>query len=90
LQPDNIVVSGTFEYLVEETLSQCKPAWVKDRVELTSSSSNVASGMNNDENWAAKIEDNELFANKWEIQVQVAHTFLCFVVVPCQVSAVSV
>lgn len=90
LQPDNIVVARSLEYLVEEVLSQCKPVWAKDRVELTSSSSNVAEGTDDDEeNWAT-TEENEPCANKWEFQVQAERTFICYVAVPCHRSTVTV
>merc|ERR1712012_1453313 len=82
-------VSGSFEYWVKETVAQCKPAWVKDRVEIISSGSDEDEGTDDEENWATS-EEKEFFEEKWEIQMQVERTFICYVAVPCQGSALTV
>lgn len=42
LQADHVVFAESLEYLVEEAMSRCKSAWMKTRIAISGSSSEIA------------------------------------------------
>merc|ERR1712232_981228 len=47
LQPDQIIVSESLEYLVEEVMSQCRRVWTKGRDEISGAISEIATAGEN-------------------------------------------